>query len=54
MTDKIPPTSDNKETKSRPVISALLNIGKVLLLILGVIAGILALALVALFLTCSA
>ena len=53
MTDKIPPRSDNKEAKSRPVSSVLLNIGKVLLIVLGVIAGIIVLALVALFITCS-
>ena len=53
MTDKIPATSDNKEAKSRPVSSVLLNIGKVLLIVLGVIAGIIVLALVALFITCS-
>ena len=53
MTDKIPLTSNNKENKSRPVISVLLSIGKVLLIILGVIAGIIFLVLVALFVACS-
>ena len=54
MTDKIPQSSNNKESTASPRTSTLFKIGKVLLIVLGVIVAIILLALLALYITCSA